>query len=70
MYQRQVKGLFKKKEKRVGIDKRLKQRTWQRYVIDTESSPVKSDTVTLEKRWSKMAKEVSMERKRCVSLQR
>ncbi len=48
----------------------MKQRTWQRYVIDTESSSVKSDTVTLEKQWSKMAKEVSMERKRCVSLQR
>ncbi len=40
----------------------MKQRTWKRSVIGIESSPFKSDTV--ETHWSKMAKVVSVERKR------
>ncbi len=40
----------------------MKQRTWQRSVIGIESSSFKSDTV--ENHWSKMAKVVSVERKR------
>ncbi len=40
----------------------MKQRTWQRSVIGIESSSFKKDTV--KNHWSKMAKVVSVERKR------
>ncbi len=52
MNQRQFKGLFKKKEKRVGDSgvKRsriVRQRAWQRCVIGIESSSFKSGTVEI-----------------------